>query len=838
MIGRYGLALLAALPFAVATAYPPACYDRLLKNGDPWTDAAGTTTCANVATDPTKHCTREERTRNEFVSAEACCHCGGGTAPYYVELPSNTCVNDGAHALQAEGLITFLAKKDCCASLPRKEKRACEEEQLSPEKVFPDYQTGQCSSAAERPPVVFPACAIDATTGATKYIAALFLKNSLPLSDNSFCCMAVYDGLPAAINRCKAQAGTWYYVEGKGCVRDDGVADDPVTYATAQTLETPSQCRAKFFDQYPAITCTAFTCGPGTADKSGKDEIHCGTQAGDCTEELCCDATCTHNSVKSEKLCIDGFVYRAGVTTAKCADGTVAGCLEAFHEQCCDVTCFALDCGANEERIANADARRCKAGSHLLKDCETTDCCISNTCKKFYTQADMCGNSAGSNPLVSVLSEEAAVSRTLNIRARKIVMRPGRPGFFFASAGKAVYVVDVLKGGDGTVGRTAFAPTSMAAFAVFSDGNRVLTAENHGGVSKVRVWEVVASVWHEFTMLGSVDIPDVYTVALLPGDKHFLTGHKVHDSTTKTIKMWDVSTLAQVGAFTFTGSEAEYPLKITALPKHGKYGTGDQAKTYFAVLTSNRKIVTFDTEQTTPLRMPGTGHSGYIWDWDVLADGSFVTASDDKTLRIRDGLGNLVRTFNTYAPSKANGGTDLTPAGIRSVSAAQYGQGFVSGDSDGNVFLWDAAVDTPMRHYKALPSNAYAIALAPSGWHPTVAGAHLLISANNVVTVRPLSKQGCAGACAAVDCCAHTCIDFDCDAGTGFKAKDNKNAIVCGATAGQCTHVKCCDATCEGRDNKCDTGYVLKVSPAPKDIVCGPLDTSCNNMMCCDKTCG
>ena len=120
MMGRCGLALLAALPFAVA-ATAPTCYDRLLKNGDPWTDAVTGATCE--ATD--MECSWEEHSRNEFLSAEACCHCGGGTVPYYVELPSNDCVNDGEHALQIEGLLTYRTKEDCCKSLPAKEARAC-----------------------------------------------------------------------------------------------------------------------------------------------------------------------------------------------------------------------------------------------------------------------------------------------------------------------------------------------------------------------------------------------------------------------------------------------------------------------------------------------------------------------------------------------------------------------------------------------------------------------------------------------------------------------------------------------------------------------------------------
>ena len=843
MMGRYELALLAALPFAV-TAAAPTCYDRLLKNGDPWTDAVSAKTCVVIEGDPTEQCTREERSRNEFVSAEACCHCGGGTAPYYVELPSNTCVNDGAHALQVEGLITFLAKEDCCNSLPRKEKRECLQTGPSAT-VFPDYQKGQCSSAAQRPPVVYPACAVDAT-GVSKYLAPLFLKESLPLSGNEFCCMSVYAGLPAAINRCKTQAGKWYYVAEKGCVRDDGVADDPVAYATAQAVETPSTCRAKYFSLLPAVTCTAFTCPSGTADKSGKADIHCGTQAGDCTETLCCDATCTHNSVKSEKLCVDGFVYRAGVATVKCADGTVAGCLEVFHEQCCDVTCYAVDCGAGKERIANANARRCAAGSHLLAQCVINDCCFSDTCVAFYSQAGKCGDSVTPNPLVSDPSKAGRVTRTFgDLGVRKMVMRPGRPGFFFAAKGSdpyaAVFMVDVTSfaGGDGKVGRTAFA-TSVKSFAVFADGNRLLTAEDNGGVSKVRAWEVVDTVW-EFTMLGSVDIASVHTIAMLPGDKHFVTGDNIQNSVTKTIKMWDASTLAQVGTFTFTGGVTEYPLKITALPKRGKYGSGDQSKTYFAVLTSNRQIVTFDTEQPTSLRKTATGHTDYIWDWDILADGTFVTASKDGTLRITDGLGNGVKTFVAYAPSKANGGTVVTPQDIRSVSAAEYGLSFVSGDVHGNVFLWDAAEATPMRQYDALASNTIGIAIAPSGWHPTSAGAQLLISAANKVTVRPLSKQGC-GACAEANCCAHTCIEFDCSAAlpvTGFKDKADKNAIVCGANKGDCTAAVCCDATCGARTNLCtpDPGFRLKDTPAATDCT-GPLETSCDRDTCCQATCG
>ena len=205
-----------------------------------------------------------------------------GPCKYYVSHPTRLCVNDGQ---QGPGQILLSAtKEECCNTLPRKQRRECLATEV-PSEVYPDFEQGRCSSATVRPAVVHPTCGVT-DSGATKSIVPLFLRESLPVADNELCCMRVYGGIgQAAIDRCVARTDRWYYVEGMGCVGGDPL-DNPVVYSTAQTASNLSTCTATYFPLTPSFMCATFPC-PGSWT-SKPDGIHCGSEASDCTKELCC----------------------------------------------------------------------------------------------------------------------------------------------------------------------------------------------------------------------------------------------------------------------------------------------------------------------------------------------------------------------------------------------------------------------------------------------------------------------------------------------------------------------------------------------------------------------
>ena len=210
--------------------------------------------------------------------------------PYYISLPSHTCVNDGEHASQGPGpILLYDTKEACCNGLAPKERREC----LKPEvlsEVYPDFEKGRCASDTLRPAVVHPACGVTAA-GATTFVVARFLKASLRVSDNEFCCRDMYGGLgEAAVGRCLARRGTWYYVDGMGCVRDDARADDPVVYSTARTVGSLSACTKSYFPRDPVVMCDTFSCPGMWTNRPDRDSIHCGASHDDCTKELCCTA--------------------------------------------------------------------------------------------------------------------------------------------------------------------------------------------------------------------------------------------------------------------------------------------------------------------------------------------------------------------------------------------------------------------------------------------------------------------------------------------------------------------------------------------------------------------
>ena len=240
---------------------------------------------------------------------------------YYISLPSNTCVNDGG---QGSGhILLYDTKEACCNGLTPKERRQCLKAEV-PSEVYPDFEKGRCSSTTLRPATVHPACGVSAS-GEAKSVAARFLKASLPVSDNEFCCRNVYGGIDqGAVDRCAARRGTWSYVAGMGCVRDDPLADDPVVYATAQTAGSLSACTKTYFPQSTAFMCDDFTCPSGWTGRTYN--IHCGSLASDCTKELCCRPTCSGYTCYAPRQMSD----KAGKADIICPD---EGCTA---HRCCD----------------------------------------------------------------------------------------------------------------------------------------------------------------------------------------------------------------------------------------------------------------------------------------------------------------------------------------------------------------------------------------------------------------------------------------------------------------------------------------------------------------------
>ena len=243
---------------------------------------------------------------------------------YYISLPSNTCVSDGEHTSQPGPILLYDTKEACCNGLTRKERRQCLKAEV-PSEVYPDFEKGRCSPSTQRPPVVYPACVIDGD-GAVTSVSARFLKESLPVSDNEMCCRNVYGGIDqAAVDRCAARRGTWSYVAGMGCVRDDPLADDPVVYAAAQTAGSLSACTKTYFPQSTAFMCDDFTCPSGWTSRTYN--IHCGPSASACTNKLCCRPTCgtftcgTHSTRdknnKDTIICPDA----TGCSAYDCCDG-------------------------------------------------------------------------------------------------------------------------------------------------------------------------------------------------------------------------------------------------------------------------------------------------------------------------------------------------------------------------------------------------------------------------------------------------------------------------------------------------------------------------------------
>ena len=252
--------------------------------------------------------------------------------PYYVALPTNTCVNDGEQASQGAGEVQLSATKEaCCNTLPRKERRECLATEV-PSEVYPDLERGRCSSGTVRPAALHPTCVVT-DSGAIKSIAPLFLRKTLRVSHLGSCCRGVYGGIDeVAVERCVARAGTWYHVEGMGCVRDDPLADDPVVYSTAHTVGSPFACPSKYFPRAPVVMCDTFTCpAPSTPKPHG---VHCGSLEGDCTMELCCVdppppvVTC---SVHTCNAAVD-YTDKGGKDGVVCA---TTGCTDS---RCCDYT--------------------------------------------------------------------------------------------------------------------------------------------------------------------------------------------------------------------------------------------------------------------------------------------------------------------------------------------------------------------------------------------------------------------------------------------------------------------------------------------------------------------
>ena len=903
-MARLSLALLvgATAPFADATVFTPGlqCYDK--KIGNPavtaWTDSISGDTCNTLegTTPPGDKCTAQENTRNVYVAGEACCQCGGGSNPYYVELlGSPRCVNDGKQKGLGDHVLTFATQAECCAALPPREARACKNPTT---KVYPNFELGRCESAATRPPRLFPTCHVSAT-GVPEYISQLFLEQSarLPASSASFCCLRLYDGLPDAAKRCQKEPGTWYWANTMGCVRSDNVADHPVVYASARAVSDPGTCEVDHFRLQPRFLCDAYTCLTGVK-KSNPEKIHCGSVAGDCTNALCCDATCDHTGVNAVKSCGDGFIPKlTGDLPPICGDGTLEGCLTVYHEQCCDVTCYAFNCPAGQELIAHADNTVCTRNNPSVNTACSAGTCCTHTCAALPT----CGANKVVTP--SLVADHSTVdylafpSGGRNRYYRYSKVWPHRVGSFIGAYGTRAFALrfDVPSGEWKRVSYSGGHVQSIGWLDVFPNGKTAVTG---GRDDVIKVWKITESgQWDELASYGvqEPNLPvagrssnkDVRLVAL-PDNRHILSiGY--NDVTRPGVDMWDTQekdeTKARVRVFTFgpTDPYIRATSTIVLLPKNARYdftGIGgaksNPAQSYFAIHaytdTNNRYFIyVVSIETGTLIARISTFDAGStgknVPELDVLADGRLVVPESYDRVRVYGLNGVIDKEYREYGASQATTetktGTPSPPALVinrfTTVSTLQYGNRFVTGDRGGNVYLWDA--DTgPVRKFIArehpaspntfIPVESYVlgILMTPQGWHPTEPGSHVITAHNRngaIASIEQLTtitsvypQPGCGGACTAAQCCATTCSGWTCNNAAGWENKANKNAVIC--AGGTCTNNVCCDPRCD-HPLVCTAGFVKAASILVHPVVCNSDPTSdpalCNKKVCCDAVC-
>ena len=352
---RFALSVLLLVPFCEAVGREPgqACYDKLFSSSlQPWHDSLGNP-CAYFEVDPGARCTNSAVTRKQYTSDEACCACNkpdSGTRPYYPGFPMHMCVNDGQHA-DFEGAVTHATLEECCRSLQPAFYAKCAGKEAE-DTVYPGYPDGRCLQGVPSAPVLYPFCAVS-STGRITYVTSRFgNKASLPIPDASRCCDSVYAGLPLAAARCAARKGHfWHYVSGVGCVADGDLDDDPVLNSVPKHLSPNdaagwSACVGTYFRRSEPHLCSTYTCpAPNYIGKPGKDAIHCGASAADCTLEICCEITCANPAVAVP--CDHQYTAKANQDRQPCKGGQEA-CSANFLSECCETTCgiFEADGGS------------------------------------------------------------------------------------------------------------------------------------------------------------------------------------------------------------------------------------------------------------------------------------------------------------------------------------------------------------------------------------------------------------------------------------------------------------------------------------------------------------
>ena len=197
----------------------------------------------------------------------------------------------------------------------------------------------------------------------------------------------------------------------------------------------------------------------------------------------------------------------------------------------------------------------------------------------------------------------------------------------------------------------------VLSVAVTPNGQLVLTASKD---RRAQLWDMQTGNPFGEPLLHD---GDVHEVAFTRDGGHVLTA-----SFDQTVRLWKTDTGERIRTFQHQGN----------VPA----ATFAHNDSYIVTGCFDKSLTVWSTDNENQMRELPTPHGHTIHDVDVSRDGTrILTACHDKNVRVCDfESGAILATFkhNARVPAAAFSRTD--------------GSQIVTGDSDGNVFLWDVAV--------------------------------------------------------------------------------------------------------------------------------------------------